>query len=212
VLFVLFFAGCDREIPILESFGINGYEVQGTLTDQIGNPVPNASVYLDYTADLIDSGAVTTRRYLVQDPTVLVQAVVTNWSNQVIRVLTPRQYVNGWYEQIWDGKDSAGAVPPSGIYSVVYLVADTARFSYNQLVSGGQVASTDAHGFYTIPMENLPIDSSSVPLFSSYDSTYQGNLIISNSIILTYQYGSQIQQIQRTVDKGQVTIINVVFH
>ena len=211
MLLALLFAGCDRQIPILENTSINGYEVQGTVTDQVGNPIPNVKVLLGYTAELIYPDSAATRRYFVQDPSVPVQAVVADWSNQAIRILTPLQNFYGWYEIHWDGIDSTGSVPPSGIYYVEYLVGGTIKFSYNQLVSGGKVATTDARGRYTIPIQYLPIDSSSVPDFSSYDSTFVGDLLISNSVFLTYLYPNHVQQVARTLDKGRVTIINVIF-
>jgi hypothetical protein len=205
-------AGCDRQIPILENSSIVGYEVQGTVTDQIGNPVPNVDVFLDYTANLVGADTAPTRRYFVPDPSVPVQTVVVNWSKQVIRVLTPLQSYFGWYQEFWDGKDSTGSVPPSGIYYIEYVVGGAVKFSYNQLVSGGQVATTDTKGQYTIPIQYLPVDSASVPDFSAYDSSYVGNLLISNDVILTFQYPTHIQQVERTLNKGQVTIINIVFH
>jgi hypothetical protein len=210
ILFLL--CGCERQIPILGPVAINGYQVQGTVTDQVGNPVPNVAVLVDYAEDVLYPDTALTRRFFIQDPSTSVQAVVANWSNQVIRVLRPPQNFQGWYEVFWDGTDSTGIVPPSGIYYVEYLVGGTEVFSYSQLISGGKVAATDAKGQYTIPLQYLPVDSSSVPLFSTYDSSYVGNLLISNSIILTYAYPSHVQQVQRTLNKGQVTIINIVFH
>jgi hypothetical protein len=204
--------GCDRQIPILENSSIIGYEVQGTVTDQIGNPVPNVDVFLDYTANLVGADIAPTRRYFVPDPSIPVRTVVVNWSKQVIRVLTPLQYYFGWYQVFWDGKDSTGSVPPSGIYYIEYVVGGSVKFSYNQLVSGGQVATTDTKGQYTIPIQYLPVDSASVPYFSAYDSSYVGNLLISNDVILTFQYPTHIQQVERALNKGQVTIINIVFH
>jgi hypothetical protein len=212
LMLLLLFAGCERQIPILENASINGYQIQGTVTDQIGNPVPNVSVFLDYTGDVVYTDTGATRRFFVPNPAVPVQAVVENWNNQVIRVLTPLQNYYGWYQVLWDGNDSTGSAAPSGIYYVEYLVGGSIKFSYNQLVSGGKVATTDALGQYTVPIQYLPVDSSSVPLFSSYDSTYTGNLVIASDVILTYQYPNHVQQIARTLGKGQVTIINVVFH
>jgi hypothetical protein len=212
MLFVLLIAGCDRQIPILENTSINGYEVQGTVTDQLGNPVPNVAVLLGYTADRLFPDSVATRRYFVQDPSVPIQAVVADWSNQVIRTLTPTQNFYGWYEVHWNGTDSTGSVPPSGIYYVEYLMGGAIKFSYNQLVSGGKVATTDAGGKYTIPIQYLPIDSSSVPDFSTYDSSFAGNLLISNRVFLTYLYSNHVQQIARSLDKNRVTIINVEFN
>jgi hypothetical protein len=212
MVFFLLSEGCQRQIPILGNPVIIGYQVQGTVTDQVGNPVPHVDVLLDYIADAIQSDSVATRRFFLQDPSVPVQTVVADWNNRVIRVLRQPQNFYGWYQTIWDGKDSTGTVPPSGIYHVEYVVGGVVQFSYKQLASGGKVASTDAQGRYTITMQNLPIDSSSVPWFSPYDSSYVGNLLISNIVVLTYVYPNHAQQLQRTLDNGHVTIINVVFH
>jgi hypothetical protein len=211
LMLVALCAGCERPIPVPDQTpGVIGYEVQGTVTDQIGNPVPNVKVYVDYIGSYVYTDSAATRQYFISDPSASVQTVVVNWNNQLIRVLTPLQTHYGWYQVLWNGKDSTGFLPPSGIYYVEYLVNGVPRFSYNQLVSGGQVAATDAQGHYTIPIQYLPVDSSSVPVFSSYDSTYVGNLLISNAVIFTFAYPTNVHQIQRSLTKGQVTIINLI--
>lgn len=212
VLFLLASAGCERQIPILGNPAINGYEVQGTVTDQVGNPIPNVKVFVDYSAEVSPPDSAVSRSYFVAGPIALVQAIVVDWQNHVVRILAPLRQYSGEYEAIWDGKDSTGSVPPSGIYYVQYLVDGVVRFSYNQLVNGGQVAETDLTGQYTIPIQFLPIDSSSVPYFSPYDSSYVGNLLISNFVFFTYTYTNHTQQVARSLDKGQVTFINITFH
>lgn len=205
--------GCDRQIPLPdENPRIIGYEVQGTVTDQIGNPISNVAVFLDYITNLVGPDTTVTRRYFVPDSSVPVQTIVVNWTKKVIRVLTAPQHYFGWYQELWDGKDSTGSVPPSGIYYVEYLVDGTVKFSYNQLVSGGQVAKTDTNGQYTVPIQYLPVDSASVPYFSSYDSSYVGNLLITSDVILTFQYLTHVQQVERSLNKGQVAIVDFVFH
>lgn len=211
VMFVVLMTGCERPIPVSDvTPPVVGYEVQGTVTDQIGNPVPNVKISVDYYWSSVYADSAATRSYFVSDPTASVQAVVANWNGDIIRVLTQPQTHYGTYEVLWDGKDSTGFLPPSGIYYVEYLVNGVLRFSYNQIVTGGQVAVTNAQGQYTIPIQYLPVDSSSVPLFSSYDSTYVGNIIISNQVIFTFSYPTNVHQIQRTLTKGQITIINLV--
>lgn len=211
LLLVVLSAGCERPIPIQDQpSGINGYEIQGTVTDQVGNPVPHVKILLDYLGSYVWTDTAATRRYFVSDPNTPIQAVVTDWNGRIVRALTQPENFFGWYQVLWDGKDSAANIPPSGIYSVVYRAGGVPKFSYNQLVSGGQVASTDENGEYTIPPVNLPIDSSSVPFFSSYDSTYVGNLLISNQVIVTFVYAPAIHQIQRALDRNQVTVMNLV--
>jgi hypothetical protein len=208
---LLLVAGCDRQIPIIDTQNIAGYEVQGAVTDQVGNAIPNVSVHVDYDYDVIYKDSAVTRQYFVTNNSVLTQAVVVNWNNQVVRVLTPPLQYYGAFQAFWDGKDSTGAVPPSGIYYVEYLVGGKIAYSYNQLVSGGKVAATDAHGRYTIPIQYLPIDSSSVPFFRSYDSLYVGNTLITNNVIFTFVYQTHTLQLLRTVNKDQVTFIDVSF-
>ncbi len=209
---ILIIAGCQRQIPILESPTINGYEVQGIVTDQLGNPIPHVQVYVDYDWTTVFNDTAATRTYVVSDPFALVSADVADWSGRIVRILAAPHQHYGPYQEVWDGKDSTGTVPPSGIYYVQYLVNGVVGFSYRQLVTGGQVTTTDAQGQYTILPPNLPIDSSSVPSFSPYDSTYVGNLLITNYVALTYTYPNHSQQIGRSLDKGQVSFINVVFH
>jgi len=211
MVLVLLLYGCNREIPVAESPNVIGYEVQGTVTDQIGNPIPYVKVLVDYTLNLVGGDTAATRGYFFSEPTAAVQTVVVNWDNQIVRALTQPQNYSGWYEILWDGKDSSGTLVPSGIYYVQYRAGGVVRFSYNQLVSGGEVATTDVQGNYTIPIQNLPIDSSSVPDFSYDDSTYDGNLQVTNDIIFTYIYGTNVKQIERELGEGQITVVNVIF-
>jgi hypothetical protein len=212
LVLVLMIAGCQRQIPIIESPTISGYEVQGTVTDQVGNPIPSVRVFVDYDWDAVPTVTAATRTYFVSDPSTLVAADVVDWSGRVVRILSAPRPHYGAYQEVWNGKDSAGILPPSGIYYVRYLLNGVVSFTYSQLVSGGQVAATDAQGQYTILPQNLPIDSTSVPYFSPYDSTYVGSIVILNDVVLTYSYPNHFHQIQRSLDKGQVSIVNVVFH
>jgi hypothetical protein len=208
---LLWVAGCDRQIPILDMQAITGYQVQGTVTDQVGNPVPNVAVLVDYNYNLDFTDSSMTRTYFVTNNSVPTQAVAVDWDNRIVRVLTPPRQVYGPFLALWDGKDSTGIVPPSGIYYVKYLVGGTVAYSYRQLVSGGQVTSTDAHGNYTIPFQNLPIDSTLVPYFDRYDSLYVGNILLAAEISLTFTYQSRAVHLLRTVNKNQVTFVNVSF-
>ena len=211
-LAVLFMAsGCERQLPVVDDLTIAGYQIQGKVTDRIGNPIPNVSVLLDYNANIIPVDSIPTRQYFVSDTSSPIYAVVTNLTNTVVMIITNPRKVSGLFQAIWNGEDSSGTTAPSGIYHVQYIVNGLVVHSYDQLVSGGRVAITDSQGRYSIPGQFLPIDSASVPYFSSFDSSYVGNLHITNDVILTFVYSSHLRQAEQALNFGLITIIDVMF-
>ncbi len=204
-------AGCDRQLPATSDQYVSGYEIQGKVTDRIGNPIANVSVYLDYATDIEYGDSVISRRYYVTDNTATVQAVVTDITGKLVMTLTPPRTVSGWFQATWAGYDSTGYFAPSGIYHIQYTVNGQVAYSYDQLVSGGKVAVTDTYGRYDIRGRYLPIDSASIPYFSSYDSSYVGNLHVSNDVILTFAYPSRIKHVEQTLSYGILNVIDVMF-
>lgn len=208
---LILLSGCERQIPVVEDQSIYGYQIQGKVTDRIGNPIENVSVLLEYNADIIYPDTIATRRYFVTDTSATIQAVAADLSNNVTIVLTSPRKVYGWFQVIWNGNDSTGNTAPSGIYHIQYLMNGHIVYSYDQLVSGGKVAVTDVNGRYTISGRYLPIDSTSVPYFSSVDSSYIGNLHISNDVVLTFVYPSHVRQVEQVLNLGLVAVIDVMF-
>jgi hypothetical protein len=209
---VILICGCERQLPVADNQPISGYQIQGKVTDRIGNPIPNVSVLLDYNASIVYLDTIITRRYFVTDTSAPIQAVAANLENRIIMVITHPQKVFGWFQATWNGNDSTGNTAPSGIYHIQYIMNGQVVYSYDQLISGGQVAVTDVFGRYTIPGRFLPIDSSSVPYFSSYDSSYVGNLHISDDVVLTFVYPPRFRQVEQVLNEGLVTFIDVEFN
>ncbi len=208
---LILLSGCERQIPDAADQSIPGYEIEGKVTDRIGNPIENVSVLLQYTADIISTDSIVTRQYFVTDTSATIQAVAADLSNNVTIVLTSPRKVYGWFQVIWNGNDSTGNTAPSGIYHILYIMNGHIVHSYDQLVSGGKVAVTDVYGRYTISGRYLPIDSTSVPYFSSVDSSYFGNLHISNDVILTFVYPPHQKQVEKILNLGLVTVIDEMF-
>ncbi len=205
-------SGCERQVPFIDTLPISGYEIQGKVTDRIGNPMPNVAVYLDFIVAPYYTDTVLTRKYFVPDTADPIQAVVADQSNTIVKVLTIPRKVSGWFQATWGGTDSTGNIMSSGIYHIQYLIDGMVVFSYDQLVGGGRVAATDVYGRYTIPSKFLPIASTSVPWFSVYDSSYIYNLQVSNEVILTFEYSPRVKQLPATLDSGFVNFVDVQFN
>jgi hypothetical protein len=203
-------AGCDRQIPVSPpSTQISGYQIEGTVTDPVGNPIPNVTVKLFYEFGYTPADTNASRWYFVGNSTVFTQAIVVDGNDQVIRALTAPTKYYGLFQALWDGKDSSRAVVPSGIYRVEYVVGGQIVFLYNQIVDGGTVAMTDSSGHYLVSTKYLPIDFSTDPLF--YFDPYVVNLPISNNVFVRFAYPSHVREMEVTVNKNVNTVVNVMF-
>ncbi len=209
---LLLMSGCERQLPVVDNLPIAGYEIQGKVTDRIGNPMPNVSVFLDYSAEPSYIDTVITRQYFVPDSVGPIQAVAANLDNQIVYAITTPRKVVGWFQATWNGIDSTGNLVPSGLYHIQYIIGGRVVFSYDQLVSGGLVAVTDIYGRYTIPSRFLPIDSASIPYFSIYDSSYVYNLHVTNDVLLTFVYSPRVKRIPYTLYPGSVTFVDAQFN
>ncbi len=209
---LLLVSGCDRQLPPYDGQPIDGYQIQGKVTDRIGNPIPGVAVLLDYTASVFYPDTIISRRYFVNDSSAPVYAVAADINNRIVMVITNPRKVLGWFQATWNSNDSTGNTVPSGIYHIQYIINGQVVYSYDQLVSGGRVAVTDPQGRYTITGRYLPIDSTSVPYFSPYDSSYVGNLHVSDDVILTFVYPPRARQVEQVLNFGFVTFIDVQFN
>ena len=61
--------GCERELPFESSLGqsINGYRVEGYVTDRLGVPLKNVRIALWYDFNPIDDQTPPVRDFLVDD-------------------------------------------------------------------------------------------------------------------------------------------------
>jgi hypothetical protein len=202
--------GCERQVPVIEDLRIDGYQIEGTVTDRIGNPIPNVGVRLQYTRESLVIDSVATREYVVTDPNAALQAIVVDSDDRVVPALPTSFYNSGRFTAVWNGRDTSGTIVPSGVYVIQYLVDGIVRYSYRQLVDNGKVTATDPFGRFQITAKNLPIDVYPIPFFRS-DGSFVAFIRITNEMYVWFDLPSRSRATYRTIEKGRITLIDIMF-
>jgi len=206
----VFCLGCERDTQLLSVDSTNGYKIQGSVTDRIGNPVAGVNVSVLYDYELVDSNPAPPKDFTVTDSTKTVSVIVRNRSDQTIRTIFSGTLPSGNHTYDWDMKDAFGNDPPATTYTVHYLVDSVSQKSYSVTVSGTIVALTDVQGEYTIPDDNLPIGFYPVPLYSVDKSIYYGNHRVVPFVRLAFTTSARSKEVVVNVAKDVVKKVDVV--
>ncbi len=160
--------------------------VTGIVRDRFGNPAAGVDIRLYFDFILISQTPMPAREWVVPDSVTPIRVVVVDSSGREIIELFRGTRSAGRYLALWDGRDSTGERPPSGIYSVRYLIRDSICHAYTAVTEGGIVARTDSSGVYSIAPSSIPIGASPIPIFSSDGRFFYGNHRIGNTIGLLF--------------------------
>lgn len=168
---------CERPMPTDTTKRIDGYRIEGKVTDRFKRPVASVEVRLVYYFNFVDTEPPPSRGIVVVQNSTLVTVRVFSLADQPLWTLFQRNVAAGDFEYLWDGKDGLGNIVPSGIYKVKYIVgsADTAN-TYTLAITGGKVATSNSEGVYQIDQERLPVGFAPVPLYldnGTFDANYQ---------------------------------------
>jgi hypothetical protein len=180
--------GCDRELPYMAPAEqpISGYFVEGYVTDRLGIPVKGLKIALRYNLDYIDSNNPPVRQFLVDDSTKVARVAVLDRSNRVRRILFQGRRSVGLLDVDFDLRDSAGALLPTGLYTVSFTLDGVSKGAYTQLVNSSVTTTTDSLGHYAIPDEFLPVGFYPVPVYAGDGVRFIGNYQISSFIVLEF--------------------------
>ena len=180
--------GCERDLPYMTSADqpINGYQIEGYVTDKLGIPIKGLKIALWYDLDYIDSNTPPSRQFLVNDTTAIARVVVLDPQNKVRRVLFQGRAKLGFLDFEFDLRDSAGVLLPTGIYTISFSMGGVTKGSYSQVVNGAVTAVTDSLGHYVIPNELLPIGFYPAPIYAGDGVSFIGNYQISPYVYLEF--------------------------
>ncbi|MCX6133456.1 MAG: hypothetical protein NTU47_06535 [Ignavibacteriales bacterium] len=179
--------GCERELPFMAQVdqSIDGYRIEGYVTDKLGIPVKGLKIALWYSLEFVDN-IPPVRQFNVDDPTKVARVVVLDQQNRVRRVLFQGRANPGILGFEFDLRDSAGALLPTGIYTVRFSMDGVTKGAYTQVINGAVTAVTDSLGHYAIPNESLPIGFSPAPIYSGDSAKFIGNYRVSSYPILEF--------------------------
>ena len=199
-------SGCERELPFESSVSqsITGYRVEGYVTDRLGVPVKSVRITLWYDFVSIGNTNPPSHSLFVDDPNKSVVLRVLDIQNRVVKVLYNGRAPVGELDYSWNNTDSVGKQAPSGVYKMEFLLGGFVRNSYTIIVNGVVSAVTDSLGHYVIPNENLPVDFSPAPLYSSDGKRFLGNYQITPYIVLDFNLDF-LRRTSLTLKKDEVT-------
>lgn len=197
--------GCERDLPftVPPPVPINGYQVEGYVTDRLGIPVKNLPIALWYEFDYVD-GNPPNRIFYVDNSNATCLVRVLDIQKNVLRVLYQGRAPLGVLDVSWDQKDSLGQLVPTGIYTVDFREAGVPKNSYTTIVNGNITAVTDSLGHYTIPNDRLPVGFYPAPLYSNDDTNFLGNFQVSSYIVVEF-YLTAHRSTSVTLTPDQVT-------
>ena len=198
--------GCQRELPFQASAEqpIVGYQIRGYVTDHLGVPLRGVRVAVWYDYGFVDTLQPPSTAFFLDDPSKNVEVRVLDRYQKLIAILIEGRPPLGPLNVDWDKKDAFGRLVPSGVYTVELTLSGVHKASYTVIVDGAVTAVTDSLGYYSIPDQNLPIGFYPVPRYSSYDSQFIGNYIITSSITLEL-YLDTHRGTSVSVTKNQIT-------
>jgi hypothetical protein len=198
--------GCERDLPYMATADqpINGYQIEGYVTDKLGIPIKGLKIALWYDLDYIDSNTPPSRQFLVDDTTAIARVIVVDPQNKLRRVLFQGRAKLGFLDFEFDLRDSAGVLLPTGIYTISFSLNGITKGSYSQVVNGAVTAVTDSLGHYVIPNDFLPIGFYPAPIYAGDGVTFIGNYQISPYVYLEF-YLPVHRSASVTLTQNQIT-------
>lgn len=198
--------GCERDLPFEATvdLSIQGYQVEGYVTDRLGVPMRNVRIALWY--DFVPFGTNTppSRSLYVDDSSKSILLRALDLRGRIVKVVYSGKAPVGELDYSWNNTDSLGRAVPSGVYQVELRLDNVVRNSYTVIVNGAVTAVTDSLGHYIIGNDYLPVDFAPAPLYSSDGKRFLGNYKIAPFIGLDFQFDI-VRRISVTLKKDEIT-------
>ena len=180
---------CRDVQPLPVSTPVSGYQLNGILTTSNSIPISGAQVILYYNYIPLDYGPVDSIQVIVRDTNVTVDvSVVTTSLDFVVTLFHGHRSAGLVPPFFWNGRDSKGALRPSGKYLLRYSLGSTIVKYSTFVLEGTPTATTDVNGLFTITNDHFPIGE----IFDVYndDGSYFATLQLIPNVALEFQYGS----------------------
>lgn len=210
---VCILSGCEREIPVDTSGReVDGYLIEGSVTNRFGTPLAHVDVKVDYDLILIDQNDPAPRYYEITASSEFVTVVVQEERGATVRTLAANVFQRGRIEFSWDKRIPGGEIAPSGVYHVRYLVGGRVRHSYPVLVLNSVTARTNSEGSFVIPDARLPIGYEPIPLYGTGSSFFYGNHRIGSRVFLGFVAGGRTRTLSVHPIKNRATRFDVILN
>lgn len=209
--FVFFFLAlllsCREILPVEQEENITGYQINGSVTNQSGTPIPNVNVLLYYDEQKISNTQTDTTVAFVTDTNQVVTIQVFSMKSNLVRTLFTNKMAIGPIPRFsWDGLNGNGVEVPSGFYLVRYRI-DTAVVKESPVVIDGNISSrTDSNGRFVVPNEYLPVNKT----YDKYlQDTFQGVYLIGSTVVLELVSGTSVKTGRVYLKKDKVTKVSI---
>jgi hypothetical protein len=205
--FLALLLSCREILPVEQEENITGYQINGSVTNQSGNLIPNVIVLLYYDEQKISYTQTDTTVVFVTDTNQVVTIQVFSIKNILVRTLFLNKMTIGHVPRFsWDGLNDKGVEVPSGLYLIQYKI-DTAVVKESPVVIDGIIsARTDTDGHFVIPNEYLPVNKT----YDKYlQDTFQGVYLIGSSVVLELVFGTYVKTGRVYLKKDKVTKVNI---
>lgn len=198
--------------PEGENQSIAGYRIEGTVTNNLGEPLPDVEVSVSYDYDYENDDPPPSQAVTLTGAGQLVTVAVYDARNSLVRVISSELSEPGSYLVRWDRLDSLGADVPAGLYEVRYIVGVDTPKVYDVLVDGTVTAKTDDLGKYVVGGEHLPVGAGPIPLYSDDGSVFYGNYIVRPDVFLTFASATSTLTFTISLEKDRITPGDVVLN
>ena len=207
-IFSLVFLRCRDVQPFGSPTPVQGYQINGTVSNTSGVPIDSVDVILDYYGQP-QAVPFDTQRVVLTDSTLFVDISVYTPQNVYLRRLFGGFRSVGILPRLhWDGLDDAGKPVPSGKYIVRYTLGSEIAKQIPTLIFLRSTAMTDGGGHFTITNDHLPIGD----LFDFYDNTgaYVETIQIVSNVILDFKKLTLDKTYDVRLKKNHITTENFI--
>lgn len=198
------FLSCREIEPFSPPTVFSGYQLEGNVTTANGFPLQGVEIRLFYLNGNRYPARDTTR-LLVTDSIAVIQAIVMDSVNSIVRRFSVLPQTGYLPRRLWDEKDSTGAEVKNGLYTIRVYFNGYLVLQYRWLVDERLTAVTNANGQFLIPKRCLPVGE----IVDRYNSLgeYDGTFDITEDIVLHVATSSAQRTVFLTLRKDQITRI-----
>lgn len=210
ILLLIIFISCREIIPFETEEKINGYQINGLVTDYSGRPLDSVLVYLFYSLRKISSNPIDTTNIIIRDTNDIVSVDVYDVEGNFVKNILKSNLPAGLLPRYnWNGEIAPNIYAESGFYKIIITINNHRIKEYPILVQGTLTSQSDSSGRFYIYNKNLPIGK--IYDYYDYQNRYTGTFIIEPYVILELVYKGKLKRGSLSLQKDQITKVTVSF-